>query len=34
MKILSWNVNGRVDAACERQIDCVLAAAPDVLALQ
>ena len=34
MKILTWNVNGRVDEACSRQLDCVLAVAPDVLALQ
>jgi exodeoxyribonuclease III len=34
LKILSWNVNGRVDEACSRQLDCVLAVAPDVLALQ
>ena len=34
MKLLSWNVNGRVGAACERQIERVVAEAPDVLALQ
>jgi exonuclease III len=34
MQILSWNVNGRVQGACERQLDRVLEVAPDVLALQ
>jgi exonuclease III len=34
MKILTWNVNGRVDEACSRQLDCVLTVEPDVLALQ
>jgi exonuclease III len=34
MRIISWNVNGRVKEACQRQLDCVLAEAPDVLALQ
>ena len=34
MRLLSWNVNGRVGAACERQIERVVAEAPDVLALQ
>jgi hypothetical protein len=34
MRIITWNVNGRVDEACRRQLDCVLAVEPDVLALQ
>ena len=34
MKILTWNVNGRVDEACSRQLDRVLGVEPDVLALQ
>src|SRR4051812_13998827 len=34
MKILSWNVNGRVQGACQRQLERVLSRAPDVLALQ
>lgn len=34
MKILSWNVNGRVRAAWQRQLGCVLDEVPDVLALQ
>ena len=34
MRLLSWNVNGRVGATCERQIERVLAEAPDILALQ
>lgn len=34
MKLLSWNVNGRVKDAWQRQRDGVLDEAPDVLALQ
>ncbi len=34
MELLSWNVNGRVDAAAKRQLGAVLERAPDVIALQ
>ena len=34
MKVLSWNVNGRVKNAQRRQIDAVLGHLPDVTALQ
>jgi len=34
MKILSWNVNGRVRKACQRQLEAVIDENPDVLALQ
>jgi hypothetical protein len=34
MQILSWNVNGRVQGACRRQLDRVLGIAPHVIALQ
>ena len=34
MKILSWNVNGRVGSVGQRQLHSVLGAEPDVLALQ
>ncbi len=34
MKVLSWNVNGRVKGAARRQLDAVLNRDPDVIALQ
>lgn len=34
MKLLSWNLNGRVKGAARRQLEAVLARAPDVIALQ
>jgi len=34
VRVLSWNVNGRVRAALLRQLDAVLAQEPDVVALQ
>src|SRR4051812_35611304 len=34
MKILSWNVNGRVGDAAQRQLRAVLRRKPDVIALQ
>ena len=34
MKLLSWNANGRVKDAWQRQLDRVLDEPPDVLALQ
>jgi len=34
IRVLSWNVNGRVRGTLQQQLECVLAEAPDVLALQ
>ena len=34
MRLLSWNVNGRVETAARRQLDAVLAREADVIALQ
>jgi endonuclease/exonuclease/phosphatase family metal-dependent hydrolase len=34
MKLISWNVNGRVGDACAAQIDAVLKRSPNVVALQ
>src|SRR5215212_6918330 len=34
VKILSWNVNGRIRSAARHQIDAVLSRAPDIVALQ
>lgn len=34
MKLLSWNVNGRVGDAARRQSDAVLDRSPDLIALQ
>jgi exonuclease III len=34
MRLISWNVNGRVSDACSAQVDALLGRAPDVLALQ
>ena len=34
MKLISWNVNGRVRATLRRQLTALLDRAPDVVALQ
>lgn len=34
VRVLSWNVNGRVRAALDKQLDAVLGREPDVVALQ
>ena len=34
MRVISWNVNGRVGKACAAQADAVLGRRPDVVALQ
>ena len=34
MRLISWNVNGRVDDALRRQTAAVLERRPDVIALQ
>ncbi len=34
MRVLSWNVNGRVELAARRQLEAVLGCEPDVVALQ
>ena len=34
MKILTWNVNGRIEDAAKRQIRAVLRRDPDIICLQ
>jgi endonuclease/exonuclease/phosphatase family metal-dependent hydrolase len=34
MRLLSWNVNGRVGASCRRQAAAVMSRQPDIIALQ
>ena len=34
MKILTWNVNGRIEDAARRQIRAVLRRDPDIICLQ